>query len=34
VEFKALSEVTDVDVPAKVVDWLETKVEQEAEVST
>jgi [lysine-biosynthesis-protein LysW]--L-2-aminoadipate ligase len=33
VEFKALSEVTDVDVPAAVVDWLETKVEQEAEVS-
>ncbi|MCU4801573.1 lysine biosynthesis protein LysX [Halobacteria archaeon HArc-gm2] len=31
VEFKALSEVTDVDVPAKVVDWLETKVEEEAE---
>ncbi|MDT3433977.1 lysine biosynthesis protein LysX [Haloarcula sp. 1CSR25-25] len=25
VEFKALNEVTDVDVPAKVVDWLEGK---------
>jgi [lysine-biosynthesis-protein LysW]--L-2-aminoadipate ligase len=25
VEFKALNEVTDVDVPAKVVDWLEQK---------
>ncbi len=33
VEFKALAEVTDVDVPATVVDWLETKVEREAEVS-
>ncbi|MFD1586649.1 lysine biosynthesis protein LysX [Halorientalis brevis] len=29
VEFKALNDTTDVDVPAKVVDWLETKVEQE-----
>jgi [lysine-biosynthesis-protein LysW]--L-2-aminoadipate ligase len=26
VEFKALDEVTDVDVPAAVVDWLEAKV--------
>ncbi|WP_336000804.1 lysine biosynthesis protein LysX [Halorientalis halophila] len=34
VEFKALNEATDVDVPARVVDWLETKAEQEnAEVS-
>jgi len=33
VEFKALDEVTDVDVPARVVDWLETKVEAEAEVT-
>ena len=35
VEFKALDGVTDVDVPARVVDWLETKVESEtdAEVS-
>jgi len=31
VEFKALNEVTDVDVPAKVVDWLETVPEQEVE---
>ncbi|WP_136717108.1 lysine biosynthesis protein LysX [Halorientalis salina] len=29
VEFKALNDATDVDVPATVVDWLETKVEQE-----
>jgi len=29
VEFKALNDVVDVDVPAQVVDWLETKVEQE-----
>jgi [lysine-biosynthesis-protein LysW]--L-2-aminoadipate ligase len=27
VEFKALDEATDVDVPARVVDWLETKAE-------
>jgi [lysine-biosynthesis-protein LysW]--L-2-aminoadipate ligase len=27
VEFKALNEVVDVDVPAAVVDWLESKVE-------
>ena len=27
VEFKALNEVTDVDVPAAVVDWLEAKVQ-------
>ncbi|WP_424016872.1 lysine biosynthesis protein LysX [Halorientalis pallida] len=33
VEFKALNEATDVDVPARVVDWLETKAEQEQEVS-
>jgi len=29
VEFKALNEATGIDVPARVVDWLETKVEQE-----
>ncbi|SEN46355.1 [lysine-biosynthesis-protein LysW]---L-2-aminoadipate ligase [Halorientalis persicus] len=29
VEFKALNEATDVDVPARVVDWLETKAQQE-----
>ncbi|WP_458208525.1 lysine biosynthesis protein LysX [Haladaptatus sp. NG-SE-30] len=29
VEFKALNEAVDVDVPAKVVDWLETKVPRE-----
>jgi [lysine-biosynthesis-protein LysW]--L-2-aminoadipate ligase len=29
VEFKALNDTTGVDVPSKVVDWLETKVEQE-----
>ncbi len=33
VEFKALNEVTGVDVPARVVDWLETKVDQESEVT-
>ncbi|WP_018257495.1 RimK family alpha-L-glutamate ligase [Halomicrobium katesii] len=33
VEFKALDEVSDVDVPAEVVDWLETKAEQEAGVT-
>jgi [lysine-biosynthesis-protein LysW]--L-2-aminoadipate ligase len=35
VEFKALNEVTDVDVPAKVVDWLEQKAatETDAEVT-
>jgi [lysine-biosynthesis-protein LysW]--L-2-aminoadipate ligase len=33
VEFKALNEVTGVDVPSVVVDWLETKVEQEAGVT-
>ncbi|MFW5964142.1 MAG: lysine biosynthesis protein LysX, partial [Natronomonas sp.] len=27
VEFKALNEVTDVDVPGTVVDWLEAKVQ-------
>ena len=31
VEFKALNEVTDVDVPAKVVDWLEQKSATEAD---
>jgi [lysine-biosynthesis-protein LysW]--L-2-aminoadipate ligase len=29
VEFKALNDAVDVDVPAAVVDWLETKVPQE-----
>ena len=29
VEFKALDEVSDVDVPAQVVDWLEAKAQQE-----
>ena len=29
VEFKALNEVSDVDVPAAAVDWLESTVEQE-----
>ncbi|WP_338730275.1 lysine biosynthesis protein LysX [Haladaptatus sp. DJG-WS-42] len=29
VEFKALTDATDVDVPAKVVDWLESKVKVE-----
>jgi [lysine-biosynthesis-protein LysW]--L-2-aminoadipate ligase len=29
VEFKALNDVAEVDVPAAVVDWLETKVDQE-----
>jgi len=31
VEFKALNEVTDVDVPAKVVDWLEQKAATDAD---
>ncbi|MGM0604138.1 MAG: lysine biosynthesis protein LysX [Halobacteriota archaeon] len=31
VEFKALNEATGVDVPSKVVDWLETKAESETE---
>jgi len=31
VEFKALNEVTDVDVPARVVDWLEQKAATEAD---
>jgi [lysine-biosynthesis-protein LysW]--L-2-aminoadipate ligase len=31
VEFKALNEVTDVDVPGTVVDWLEQKVKQEVD---
>jgi [lysine-biosynthesis-protein LysW]--L-2-aminoadipate ligase len=39
VEFKALNDATDVDVPAAVVDWLETKAEsadeeEPAEVTT
>jgi [lysine-biosynthesis-protein LysW]--L-2-aminoadipate ligase len=29
VEFKALNEATTIDVPARVVDWLETKASQE-----
>ncbi len=33
VEFKALDNVVDVDVPAAVVDWLEHKVEAESEVT-
>src|SRR6056297_1545314 len=35
VEFKALNEVTDVDVPARVVDWLESTAatESDAEVA-
>jgi [lysine-biosynthesis-protein LysW]--L-2-aminoadipate ligase len=33
VEFKALNEVADVDVPAAVVDWLETKAGTEQEVT-
>ncbi len=28
VEFKALNDATDIDVPARVVDWLEQKVEE------
>ncbi|MFB6308273.1 MAG: lysine biosynthesis protein LysX [Haloarculaceae archaeon] len=31
VEFKALNDVVDVDVPAAVVDWLESKVASEAD---
>jgi [lysine-biosynthesis-protein LysW]--L-2-aminoadipate ligase len=31
VEFKALNDATDVDVPARVVDWLEAKAGTEAE---
>ncbi|WP_276273380.1 lysine biosynthesis protein LysX [Haloarcula litorea] len=31
VEFKALNEVADVDVPAEVVDWLEAKAASEAD---
>ena len=35
VEFKALNEVADVDVPGTVVDWLEEKAETEpAEATT
>jgi [lysine-biosynthesis-protein LysW]--L-2-aminoadipate ligase len=30
VEFKALNDVSDVDVPAKVVDWLESKAQSES----
>ncbi|MDG5778620.1 lysine biosynthesis protein LysX [Haloarculaceae archaeon H-GB2-1] len=33
VEFKALNEVVDVDIAATVVDWLETKVDAETEVT-
>ncbi|WP_254545399.1 lysine biosynthesis protein LysX [Halomarina pelagica] len=33
VEFKALTEATDVDVPARVADWLESKAARAAEVS-
>lgn len=33
VEFKALDEVVDVDVPARVVDWLEAQVPAEAGVT-
>jgi [lysine-biosynthesis-protein LysW]--L-2-aminoadipate ligase len=33
VEFKALDEAVGVDVPARVVDWLETKAEAEPEVT-
>jgi [lysine-biosynthesis-protein LysW]--L-2-aminoadipate ligase len=34
VEFKALNDTTDVDVPAKVVDWLETRADTESEEVT
>jgi len=34
VEFKALNEVSDVDVPAKVVDWLESKAQSESGTET
>jgi len=34
VEFKALNEAVDVDVPAAVVDWLETKVAEENDAET
>jgi [lysine-biosynthesis-protein LysW]--L-2-aminoadipate ligase len=33
VEFKALNEVSDVDVPSVVVDWLETKADTQVEVT-
>ncbi|MFB6172015.1 MAG: lysine biosynthesis protein LysX [Haloarculaceae archaeon] len=33
VEFKALNDTTDVDVPARVVDWLEERVEAETGVT-
>ncbi|MCL7419267.1 MAG: RimK family alpha-L-glutamate ligase, partial [Halalkalicoccus sp.] len=33
VEFKALNEVVDVNVPARVVDWLEAQVPAETEVT-
>jgi len=33
VEFKALNEATDVDVPAAVVDWLEAKAASQVEVT-
>ena len=34
VEFKALNDSVDVDVPATVVDWLEAKVEETVEATT
>jgi [lysine-biosynthesis-protein LysW]--L-2-aminoadipate ligase len=34
VEFKALNDAVEVDVPAKVVDWLESKAEQAADTET
>ena len=33
VEFKALNDTVDIDVPAAVVDWLETKVDAETEAT-
>ena len=33
VEFKALNEVTDVDLPARVVDWLEDRADAEGETA-
>ncbi len=33
VEFKALNDATDIDVPARVVDWIETKATEAMEVS-
>ena len=34
VEFKALNEVADVDVPGEVVDWLESKAQSESGAET